>query len=168
MADRQRAVRYDKSGKPFDVSAGCPDDLSLLLEMYDCYSPRPASQGLPPADPALCSAWARRIFDGSLNFLAWRGERIIGHAALLPEPAKASCEFVIFVDQNNRGLGVGSELTALAISESTKARVSSIWLTVDATNHVAIRLYRKFGFTFTETGEYEHVMVLKTAPPGPL
>jgi ribosomal protein S18 acetylase RimI-like enzyme len=39
---------------------------------------------------------------------------------------------------------------------------------VDATNHVAIRLYRKFGFTFTETGEYEHVMVLKTAPPGPL
>src|SRR5512139_3886538 len=167
MADRLRARCYVKSGELFEVGAGCPDDLSLLLAMYDCYSPRPASQGLPPADPALCSAWARRIFDASLNILAWRGERIIGHAALLPEPARASCEFVIFVDQDNRGLGVGSELTALAISESAKARVSSIWLTVDATNHVAIRLYRKFGFTFTETGEYEHVMVLKTGPSGP-
>jgi GNAT superfamily N-acetyltransferase len=102
-----------------------------------------------------------------MNFLAWRGERVIGHAALLPEPARPSCEFLIFVDQDNRHIGVGSELTALAVGESGKAGFSSVWLTVDATNHVAIRLYRKFGFTFTETSEYEHIMLLRTTATGP-
>ena len=107
----KRLRSTDKSGKPFEIEIGCAEDLPSLMEMYRIFSPKPASQGLPPEDPETCHTWVKKLFEIGENFLAWRGNGVIGHATLVPDLKGKSAEFVIFVDQNQRHLGIGTELT---------------------------------------------------------
>jgi len=106
----ERIARTDKSGKPFEIGISCAEDLSSLLEMYRTFSPKPASQGLPPEDPETCQSWVKTLFRAGLNALAWRGDRVIGHAVLIPDVKGKSGELAIFVDQYHRNVGIGTEL----------------------------------------------------------
>jgi len=47
-------------------------------------------------------------------------------------------------------LGVGTELTRLTLEEVRELAFDSIWLTVENSNLIAIKLYRKFGFQFCD------------------
>ncbi len=86
---------------------------------------------------------------------------MIGHSAFIPDPNGKSGEFVIFVDQNVRNLGVGTELTRLTLQTARELSFDSIWLTVESSNLIAIKLYRNFGFQFTDEDIYERIMLLK-------
>ncbi len=156
-----RITRTDKSGKSFEIGISCPDDLPSLLEMYRTFLPKPASQGLPPEDPEICHHWVEQLFKIGENLLALRGDAVIGHAALIPDIQGKSGEFVIFVDQNNRNLGVGTELTQFALEKSRQLGFDSIWLTVNVSNFIAIKLYKKFGFEYSDMDTYERVMRIK-------
>ncbi len=125
------------------------------------FSPKPASQGLPPKNAEVCYKWVKQLFDTGINFLAWRNDRVIGHAALVPDPNGTWGEFIIFVHQDDRNLGVGTELTRLTIEEARELAFDSIWLTVESSNLIAIKLYRNFGFQFSDEDIYERVMLLK-------
>jgi RimJ/RimL family protein N-acetyltransferase len=157
----ERVVKTDKSGVSFEMGGCSTEDFSALMEMYTIFSPKPASQGLPPENPEVCYKWVKQLFDIGINFLAWRNERVIGHAALVPDPNGKSGEFVIFVDQNNRNLGVGTDLTRLTIDEARELTFDSIWLTVENSNLIAIKLYRKFCFQFSDEDICERIMLLK-------
>jgi RimJ/RimL family protein N-acetyltransferase len=148
----------DRSGTPFILRIGCADDYSSLYEMYFHFSPKPASQGLPPEDPETCQNWLKNLLGIGINFLAWRGHQVIGHAALIPDPKGKSGEFIVFIDQNNRNLGIGTELTRFALEKSKKMGIESVWLTVPLTNFIAIKLYKKFGFEYSDRDPYERVM----------
>jgi GNAT superfamily N-acetyltransferase len=157
----QRITRTDKSGHPFEIGISCPEDLPSLLEMYRLFFPRPASQGLPPEDPETCNDWVKKLFEIGENLLAWRGESVIGHAALVPDMKGGSVEFVIFVDQNHRNLGIGTELTRFALEKSRQLAFDSIWLTVNVSNAIAIRLYKKFYFDYCDMDQSERMMSVK-------
>ena len=148
----------DKSGSPFEIKMGYPEDFSFVLEMYRTFSPKPASQGLPPEDPETCQDWLKELFEIGENVLAWRGDSVIGHAALVPDTKGRSCEFVIFVDQDARNLGIGAELTRFALEESRQLCSYSVWLTVNVSNFIAIKLYRKCGFEYCDIESYERTM----------
>ena len=154
-------TRTDKSGKPFEIWISCAEDLPSLLEMYRTFHPKPASQGLPPEDPETCHHWVNQLFEIGENLLASRGHTVIGHAALIPDREGRSGEFVIFVDQNHRNLGIGTELTQFTLDKSRQLGFDSIWLTVNVSNFIAIKLYRKFGFEYTDMDKYERVMRIK-------
>jgi len=154
-------TRTDKSGKPFEIWISCAEDLPSLLEMYRTFHPKPASQGLPPEDPEICHHWVNQLFEIGENLLASRGHTVIGHAALIPDREGKSGEFVIFVDQNHRNLGIGTELTQFTLDKSRQLGFDSIWLTVNVSNFIAIKLYRKFGFEYTDMDKYERVMRIK-------
>ena len=158
---RERITRSDKTGKSFEIGASCAEDFPSVLEMYRLFSPKAASQGLPPEDPETCHNWVKNLFQIGENFLAWRGETVIGHAASVPDPNGKSGEFVIFVDQDNRNIGIGTELTRFALEKSGALGLNSVWLTVNVMNFIAIRLYKKLGFEYCDMDKYERVMSVK-------
>jgi RimJ/RimL family protein N-acetyltransferase len=150
----------DKKGTTFWIG-GCQEkDFCSLLEMYRLFSPKPASQGLPPPDPKGCLTWLRGLFEAAENFLAWGQEKVIGHAALIPDFHRHDAEFLIFVDQSFRNRGIGTALTRMAMDRAKAMRLQTVWLTVEIYNLRAIGLYRRFGFTFRNTYECERTMVL--------
>ncbi|HVP80969.1 MAG TPA: GNAT family N-acetyltransferase [Thermodesulfobacteriota bacterium] len=129
--------------------------------MYKNFYPKPASQGLPPEDPETCQNWVKNLFEIGQNFLAWRRERVIGHVSLVPDRQAKSAEFVIFVDQNHRNLGIGTELTRFALKRSSQLGYDSIWLTVNITNFIAVKLYKKLGFEYYDQEGSERLMKIK-------
>ncbi len=157
----ERITKTDKSGRPFKIGISCVEDFPSLLEMYRTFSPKPASQGLPPEDPETCQRWLKTLFRIGLNALAWRGNGVIGHVALIPDARGKSGELVIFVEQNHRNLGVGTELARFILEKFGALHYELVWLTVRVSNFVAIKLYRKVGFEFCDTDSYERVMAIK-------
>lgn len=161
MSMEQSVACLDKQGMPFELDTCGARGFSCLLDMYELFSPKPASQGLPPAEPLACREWVRRVVDSGYNLLAWRGGQVIGHAAVIPDFARKDAEFLIFVDQRHRNKGIGSALTARVLDNSRGMGLASIWLTVESFNFRAIRLYLKFGFRFCDAADSERLMRLE-------
>ena len=140
----------DKKGEHFEVRLGREGDADRLLEMYEAFHPKGKFQGLPPLKTAPCLAWIRHLFNIGENHLAFRQNQTIGHAVLLPDLTLRDAEYLVFVSQNHRGLGVGTQLTRQVLDQARRLDLTVVWLTVDASNFIAIRLYRKFGFCFSD------------------
>jgi RimJ/RimL family protein N-acetyltransferase len=157
----ERITKTDKSGAPYEIGISCPEDFPFLLEMYRTFSPKPVSQGLPPEDPETCESWLKTLFRTGLNAFAWRGDRVVGHAALIPDVQGKSGEFTIFVDQNHRNLGIGTELAWFILKKFGDLGFEYVWLTVRVLNFAAIKLFRKVGFEFVDADSYERVMAIK-------
>jgi RimJ/RimL family protein N-acetyltransferase len=164
----QRIARTDKSGNPFEIGMSCAEDFPAVLEMYRTFSPKPASQGLPPEDPEICQNWLKALFDIGVNVIAWRGDRVIGHVAVIPDVERKSGELVTFVDQNHRNLGIGTEQTRFALQKFGDLGFELVWLAVRVLNFVAVKLYKKLGFEFCDTDAYERVMIIELRPTGSL
>ncbi len=156
-----RVTRTDKSGIPFEVGFCCAEDFSSLCEMYRTFYPKLASQGLPPEDPEICQNWIKQLFEIGENLLALRGDTVVGHAALIPDPKGKTGEFVIFVDQDHRNLGIGTELTQFTLEKCRQLGLESVWLTVSVSNFFAIKLYKKFGFEYCDMDKCERMMRIK-------
>jgi GNAT superfamily N-acetyltransferase len=154
-------TQIDKSGNPFRLGIHGAEDFQSLLEMYRTFYPKPASQGLPPEDPETCENWLKTLFRIGLNALAWREDSVIGHAAMIPDMKVKSGELVVFVEQNHRNLGIGTELARFIMEVFADLHFESAWLTVRVSNFIAIKLYRKVGFEFCDTDSYERVMAIK-------
>ncbi len=161
----ERITRWDKTGKPFEIGTSCAEDFHALLEMYRLFYPKPASQGLPPEDPETCHRWVKSLFEIGKNFLAWAGGAVIGHAVLVPDTKGQSGEFVIFIHQRHRNLGIGTELTRFTLEKSRESGFDSVWLAVNLTNFIAIKLYRKFGFEYKDLDQNERIMSIKLRDP---
>ncbi len=156
-----RIRRSDKFGKPFEIGIGFAEDIASVLEMYRIFSPKPASQGLPPEDPETCQNWVKTLFKIGVNGLSWRGGSVIGHAAVIPDVKGKSGELVIFVVQDQRNLGVGTELARFILEKFGDLDFELVWLTVRVSNFIAIKLYKKVGFEFCDADRYERVMAMK-------
>ena len=160
--DRTDGIAFrDKSGQPFSIARGHGEHCASIMEMYRVFSPRPASQGLPPGDSETCEKWVKDILSIGENALALRKESIIGHAALIPDGNRNTGEFIIFVHQDCRNLGVGTELTRWTFERARALGFHSIWLTVAVTNFIAIKLYRKLGFEYCDMDDCERTMIIK-------
>ena len=129
--------------------------------MYCIFDPKPASQGLPPQDPEACRNWVRTLFEIGVNGLAWRGDSVIGHVALIPDVRLKSGELVVFVHQDHRNLRIGTELVRFTLKKFRQLGFEVVWLTVRVSNFIAIKLYKKLGFEYCDKDSYERVMAVK-------
>ncbi len=161
MMKPERLRRTDRFQKPFEVGMGWPDDFPFVLEMYRTFSPKPASQGLPPQNPETCQNWLKRLFRIGTNGLAWRDDTVIGHAALIPDVRGRSGELVTFVDQNHRNRRIGTELARFTLEKFGRQGFEVAWLTVRVSDFIPIMLYRRLGFEFCDMDSYERVMAVK-------
>jgi RimJ/RimL family protein N-acetyltransferase len=150
----------DKFGHPIVVEECGRERHDELIEMYNAFSPKAIAQGLPPRDDAQRLAWIEQLLDCGRNFLVSQDGTVVGHAALFPDFDRLDAEYVIFIDQRYRNRGMGSELTSLAVETARDLGIQNIWLTVEATNLRAIRVYKKVGFKFCDEYGSERTMIL--------
>lgn len=161
MPDENRKPFIDKLGGVFHIDDADIGDFPAVVEMYDNFIPMAVTQGLPPSEPQTRHQWVKKLLNSGANLVAWHEQKIVGHAALIMEPTRSDGEYLIFVEKSFRNRGVGTELTVAAMDRATSAGLTSVWLTVEALNFRAIKLYRKIGFVFCDTGERERTMILK-------
>ena len=138
------------------------DDFGALVEMYKGFEPKRTAQGLPPPDVPRIARWLDELQGKSGALLALDGPRVVGHALLCPI-SDAAVEFTIFVHQDFRREGLGTELTRLAIAHATEMGFAEIFLTAELTNFPALRLYRKVGFQTQSSCGDECEMRLRVA-----
>jgi ribosomal protein S18 acetylase RimI-like enzyme len=138
------------------------DDFGALVEMYKGFEPKRVAQGLPPPDVPRIARWLDELQNKSRALLALDGPRVVGHALLCPI-SDAAVEFTVFVHQDFREEGLGTELTRLAIAHATEMGFAEIYLTTELTNFPALRLYRKAGFEILSSYGDECEMRLRVA-----
>jgi GNAT superfamily N-acetyltransferase len=161
MESRVRIRCADKFGRPFEIGECGLGDLSCLIDMYEVFLPRPASQGLPPPESETCRRWVGSLLEMAVNLLAWKDNQVIAHAALIEDRRGSSGEFVIFVHQDYRNLAVGTVLARRTMERAKNMEWNSVWLTVAMTNFIAVKLYRRLGFEYSDTDDCERTMILK-------
>ena len=117
---------------------------------------------MPPLKKETRRKWIEKLLDSGENLLAWRGDKVIGHVVVIPDTRAEDGEFLIFVHQADRNLGVGTQLARSVLERGKELGLRKIWLMVGAYNFTAIRLYKKCGFDFYENpGGPERPMVIR-------
>ncbi|QTA83629.1 GNAT domain-containing protein [Desulfonema limicola] len=156
-------IHYDKNGSPFEIRAYVYKDYLYLEAMYEAFKPKAMFQGMPPKDKDVAARWIKKLVQNGENILAWQKDKVAGHVVILPDYEKKDAEYLIFVSQSARGTGIGKELTLAAIKKAAELGMQVIWLTVDAYNFRATKLYRKIGFEFCEgySSSSERMMIMK-------
>ena len=160
-ASALRQTIQDDEACLYELDLGGWEDFEALLAMYDVFLPKKTAQGLPPEEVPARQSWIRCLIENGENFLLWKESVVVGHAALLPDFVRKDAEYIIFVNQDLRGRGLGTALTRSALQRARELGLETIWLTVDGHNYRAIGLYKKFGFGFCDDGGWERFMLLR-------
>lgn len=143
-----RRVWCDKDGRPFDVRFLAGGDRAALLRFYEDFEPKRGAQGLPPRGTERLKRWLDAVLAHGIHLLALRDGELIGHALLIPTHAEGVSEYAIFLREDERGHGVGTELTRACIEAAREAGLRRLWLSVELQNRAAVRSYEKAGFHF--------------------
>jgi len=152
----------DREGRRIEVRAHCGDDAEreALVDMYVAFDPADRAQGIPPSEEGRIRSWLDSILgDPCCNVLAWHGDRVIGHATLVPDDD--AYELAIFVLQAYQGAGIGTHLIEALLGHGEREGVEKVWLTVERWNRPAVGLYEKIGFETAGSESFELEMVLR-------
>ena len=150
----------DTTGSIVNMRRATIEDFPALAAMYDAFDPEAKDQGLPPSDPEIRRKWVRYMLETGENVLAWQRDKVVAHACLFFNMQQGDAEYLIFVRRPWQHLGIGTRLTDLALRRARDLTVKTLWLSVESSNFEAIRLYRKFGFGFSDDGRSERTMTL--------
>ncbi len=161
MVYEDKITYIDKTGLEYTMKRVADEDREPLIEMYDTFIPKAVTQGLPPADERARLSWIENLLREGENFLALRDGEVVGHCSLILDKSRSNAEYLIFVKNTFRNRGVGTGLTEMAIAKARNLELTSVWLTVEALNFRAIKLYRRMGFIFCDVGERERTMILQ-------
>lgn len=155
----QRTCRC-KEGHIFEVTPCGLEMCQALRELYDRFEPKGSVQGLPPPDHQTRHAWVQTLIEISHNFVLQEQERVVGHAALIPDSMRRDAELLVFLLPSHQERGLGSVLTSLAMEKARELKLRKVMLEVQTRNQRAIRLYKKFNFELCgEACDCERIMV---------
>lgn len=104
---------------------------------------REAVRGLL-ADPRLGSVWAI-VEEG-----AWIGYAVVTYSYSIEFGGRDAFIDEIFIRENHRGRGIGTEVLAQLSDHARKAGIGALHLEVDRHNPIARALYAKLGFKLRE------------------
>ncbi len=161
MDDYSPRSLVDKLGCPFEIVRYGAGELDDIARMYDSFIPEAIAQGLPPSNRDARIKWIEGLLETGINLVALQDNRVTGHCALIPDRTITDGEYLIFVGGPYRKRGFATELTRGAVSEGRRMGLRTVWLTVEANNFRAIKLYRKIGFVFRDKGMLERKMELE-------
>ena len=154
-------VMQDKVGLDVCIRAYQDDDYMGIMTMYDDFEPKGIAMGLPPPDDEVRRRWVDDIVRTFFNILALHQKKIIGHAAIDILRTKFSPEYMIFLHQDFRCRGIGTQLTLTVKEICKECACKQVWLTVSTYNTCAITVFKKAGFHFSGPIESERDMVLE-------
>lgn len=137
-------------GRQLQVCPFSRQDFGALVEMYKAFEPKRVAQGLPPPDVPRIAHWLDELAQKSQALLAWDNGKIVAHTILCPMPHD-SAEFTIFVHQDYREEGLGTELSRCTLEWGQQMGCAHAYLTTELSNFRALRLFRKLGFQTTSS-----------------
>ena len=153
----------DREGRQIDLRELDHRDesqLDTLVGMYETFDPADRAQGIPPVGEEKIIRWLDSVLASSHDVVALHGDRIVGHATLVPD-GEAAFELAIFVHQEYQQAGIGSRLLPALLGYGATAGVERVWLTVERWNHAAIALYKSVGFEVCTSESFELEMALR-------
>lgn len=158
-----RCPRFlDKPGEPLLVGVYSDELFEDVLDMYESFSSQ--TMGLPPATRAERIDWLTMLTDNGRNLLVHDGNRVVGHAAVVPED-NPEPELVVFVRDDYQNRGVGTELLKHVIAHTAEAGHEALTLEVTTDNRPAVAVYSTLGFTVVETRWGQYTMRLPLSTP---
>lgn len=150
----------DKGGRVLTVRPCGREGLQRILAFYDRFEPKGEFQGIPPAKKRARGLWVEDLRRHWQNFLILDGDRVVGHVGVALGEGEVR-ELIIFLHQDYRGRGIGSGALRGIRGMLERQGGGKLWLTVQNTNIVAMRCFRKVGFEFVSPAfEPEREMVL--------
>jgi PAS domain S-box-containing protein len=150
----------DREGRALQVALAGDKGLMRLLAFYEAFEPKGGFEGLPPPRKKERRRWVVGLVGGWRNFLILDGDQMIGHVAVTLGESDLE-ELIIFIHQDYRGKGVGSEALRHVCRLLEQEGCRTLWVTVESTNRAAIRCLEKVGFRVTSEGlQPEREMVL--------
>lgn len=153
-----------RDGREKLIREYAPRDFRAVVEMYKSFLPKRVAQGLPPPDVPRIANWLDRVQQRSRSLLACDGVKVIGHAILCPI-SDASVEYTIFVHQDFRCQGLGTEMTSLALDFAGRMGFAEAFLSTELKNYAALSLYRSAGFHMTNAFGEECEMRISVVSP---
>ena len=156
----------DRNGREIEARALRRDgDFDAVVEMYTDFDPADRAQGVPPVGEERVREWLDKLLEGDgYNVVAWHGDRVVGHATLVPD-GEAAYELAIFVHQEYQGAGIGTELIEALLGAGQADGVEVVWLTVERWNRPAVALYEKMGFETVAAESFELEMAVRLNEP---
>ncbi len=139
---------YDKEGREYVVRSYTEADREDLQRFYDEFQPKRRAQGLPPHTPDRVAAWLDGVLNEGMHLVARLDGALVGHALVVATGRPGVGEYAIFLREDIRGRGLGTELNLLVVEEAKATGSRGLWLTVEPHNRAAIRSYEKAGFHF--------------------
>jgi len=144
------------------------EELEALLAAY--HAQTEAEKGRPVAVDALPERYRAEIADPRVAFaddvvlIARHGDDAAG-CLVITTAADGSAEVKrLWTDPAHRGRGIASALLDEAFAEAARAGAPAVRLSVWQWREDAIGLYRKLGFTVTESWEAREQLVCMTRP----
>jgi RimJ/RimL family protein N-acetyltransferase len=138
----------DEEGRVFTVRPLLPADREALESFYADFEPKRAAQGLPPEGPARVRRWLDTVLPSGTHLAVEFQGRLVGHAMLMPTERSDVSEYAIFLHQDVRGRGLGTEVNRRSAEIARTLDVHRLWLSVEPHNRPAVRSYEKAGFRF--------------------
>jgi CBS domain-containing protein len=149
-----------RAGDPILVTTLNDKRADQLVEMYLHFRPRNSFQGLPPITDEACEKWAKHMIANGVNLVALALEGgVVGHVVLFPIDNLA-CELLAVVGPDFQNMGIGTELVRCATQLCDEIGWEEIRLTVEMTNSLARRVYKKCGFAY-ESNELDGEVEMK-------
>jgi diamine N-acetyltransferase len=148
LADVLPAERRDKADRPFVVREFQPADRAALDDFYDLFEPKRAAQGLPPTGRDRVTRWLDGVLAEGVHMIAESDGELVGHGLLMPTGRPGISEWAIFLAEEHRGHGIGTEMNRLAIDVARAIGERKLWLSVEPHNRPAVRSYEKVGYRF--------------------
>ncbi|WP_284010583.1 GNAT family N-acetyltransferase [Haloarcula pelagica] len=144
----------DRAGRAVEIDA-YDGDADPLVAMYADFDADSRAQGLPPRHEDEIREWIEGLLAEGHNVVVWHDDRAVGHAVLVPYDGTS--ELAIFVHPAYQSVGIGSRLIRVLLGYGQQQDIGSVWLAVERTNHIAMRLYDSVGFETTtrDRAEYE-------------
>jgi ribosomal protein S18 acetylase RimI-like enzyme len=151
----------DRESREIEVRVYGDDHFEALVEMYDTFDPADRAQGLPPARESRIRGWLDTILGEGQDVVALEGDRVVGHATLVPDEDGETVELAIFVHHDYQSAGIGSKLIRGLLGHGQREGVEKVWLTVERWNHAGIALYESVGFETSSAENFELEMTLR-------
>ncbi len=142
------ATCTDEQGCHFTIRPYRAEDRAALEAFYDAFEPKRAAQGLPPKGAERVARWLDAVLPAGVHLIVEAEGELIGHAMVVATPRADVGEYAIFLRQDVRGRGVGTEVNRLAAEIARALGLRRLWLSVEPHNTAAIRSYEKAGFYF--------------------
>jgi len=160
-----RCPRFeDDEGRPLLVRPFRGGDREDLLALYESVDEHDPEVNLPESAVARTGTWIDRTTSEGWNLVARDGDRIVGHAAVIPADS-ADPEMLVFVRRADRDRGIGSELTKQVIAHADDANHRSLRADPPELNDRAVAICRANGFEVVEDRPSELRLALDLRQP---